>query len=378
MNIAITGSHGFIGSALCQALAARGDVATRLGRGEVNASNLEGVDAVVNLAGANILGGLWTQRRKALIRDSRVQTTWRLSQTLASMKNPPRVLISASAVGLYGDRGDEKIDEHAPPGSGFLSRVCVEWEEATTPAAKRGVRVVHPRFGMVLGEDGGALKRILPLFKLGFGGKLGHGRQWMSWVYQDDAIAAILFAIDHDVLSGPVNVVAPNPVTNAEFTKALGALVHRPTFFTVPAFAFNLLGSMGREMFLASTRALPRRLQAAGYTFQCPTLASCFGRKISICSSGRLAKEGDMAEKEIGSVEHFFGHLGVAAIKIKGPLKVGDVIHVKGHTTDFTETVKSIQLKHESIQAAKKGADIGIKMDGKCREHDKVFVVTPD
>ena len=284
MRVLVTGSSGFIGSALVSLLEARGHGVTRLVRrgpgasssgvfwnppgGEIDKVGIEGHDAVVNLAGESLAHGRWTQRKKALIRDSRVAATRLLAQALAGLKTPPRVLVSASAIGFYGDRGDEELHEGSSPGQGFLAEVCHAWEQAATPASQAGIRVVHPRFGVVIGR-GGALRKMLPPFKLGMGGRFGSGRQYVSWISLDDVATAIWHLIGTDTLKGPVNLVAPLPVTNREFTRTLGRVLHRPALFPLPATAARLaLGQVADEMLLASARVLPTRLLETGYLFR--------------------------------------------------------------------------------------------------------------
>jgi len=236
--------------------------------GQLSPRALEGFDAVVHLAGENIAQGRWTAEKKARIRDSRVQGTRLLCGALAETARRPKVLVSASAVGYYGDRGDEELHETSPPGSGFLAEVCRAWEAATEPSAAAGIRVVCVRLGVVVARHGGALARMLPLFRFGLGGRLGSGRQYMSWIALADAVEAICHAIATETLSGPVNLVAPNPVTNRQFTKALGRALHRPTLFPAPAFMLRLaLGEMADALLLSSARVLPRRLLATGFRF---------------------------------------------------------------------------------------------------------------
>ncbi len=287
-RVAVTGSSGLIGSALVRALRAEGHEVLRLvrreprpGRGEVgwdpreeriDAAALSGVDAVVHLAGASV-GERWTDERKRRIRESRVQGTSLLSRSLADLPEPPRVLVSVSAIGYYGDRGDEPLSEESDRGGGFLSGVAVEWEAAAEPAARAGVRVVTPRLGVVLSPDGGALQRMLPVFRLGLGGRLGDGGQWMSWVSLPDVIRAFSFLIGTPEVKGPVNVVAPEPVTNAEFTRTLGHALGRPTPLFVPKTALRLaFGEMADETLLASQRVVPARLVGAGFHFRHPHL----------------------------------------------------------------------------------------------------------
>ncbi len=215
----------------------------------------------------------WTPAVKARIRDSRVNGTRLLCEALARLSNPPRVLVCASAIGYYGDRGDEVLDEASSPGSGFLPEVCQEWEAATEPARAAGIRVVNLRFGVILSPSGGALAKMLTPFKLGAGGRIGDGRQWMSWIALDDVIDAIAYALNTESLAGPANCVAPQPVTNLEFTKTLGRVLHRPTIFPMPAVAARIaFGEMADALLLASARVLPKELSAAGYPFRYPQL----------------------------------------------------------------------------------------------------------
>lgn len=288
MKVLITGSHGLVGSQLVSFLTSQGHKVVRLGRGEAEAGQvrwdpaagkidkeaLEGFDAVVHLAGDNIASGRWTPEKKRSIRDSRIQGTKLLSETLASLANPPKVLITASAIGYYGDRGEEVLTEESAPGSGFLAEVCREWEASTLTARNRGIRVAELRIGVVLSPKGGALTKMLPPFRLGAGGRLGSGKQYMSWVALDDLIGIIQHVLTHDELEGPINAVAPNPVTNSEFTAALGASLNRPTIFPVPGLAVNLLlGEMANELLLASARVQPAKLISTGYLFRYPQIA---------------------------------------------------------------------------------------------------------
>jgi uncharacterized protein (TIGR01777 family) len=291
MKILVTGSTGLVGSVLLPFLRSKGHEVFRLVRSQAkvgpaeiywnpeqgidDTSRLEGLDAVVHLAGENISEGRWTEEKKARIRDSRVKGTSVLSNALASLAQPPRTLLSASAVGYYGDRGDEIVREESAPGSDFLARVCRDWEAATEQAAQKGIRVVHLRFGVIFTPKGGALSKILAPFKFGVGGRLGSGKQYMSWITLDDVVGVIDHALLNDTLIGPVNVVAPNPVTNYEFTKTLGRVLSRPTIFPVPAFAARLaFGEMADAALLASTRAEPARLKESGYVFKHPELES--------------------------------------------------------------------------------------------------------
>jgi uncharacterized protein len=288
MNILVTGASGLIGSALVSSLTAAGHDVTRLVRsqpkpgekaarwdpiaGSVDVSGLQGVEAVVHLAGENI-AERWTAAKKVQIRDSRVRGTQVLCEALNGLAPPPKVLVSASAIGYYGNRDAEVLTEDSPAGAGFLAEVCQAWEAATEPARQRGIRVVRLRFGVVLSAAGGALAKMLPPFRLGLGGVLGSGRQYMSWIALDDAVAAIQHAIVTDGLQGPVNAVAPHAVTNQEFTKTLGKVLGRPTVLPMPAFAARLMfGEMADELLLASARVQPAKLQASGYSFRYPEL----------------------------------------------------------------------------------------------------------
>jgi len=287
MDVAVTGSSGLIGTALVDALGAAGHRVVRVVRGAptgdaiawdpkagaIDGAGLEGVGAVVHLAGAGIGDRRWNDAYKREIVESRVQGTGLLARTLAGLARPPAVLVSASAIGWYGDRGDEVLDETSGPGTGFFPDVCRQWEAAADPARAAGIRVAHPRSGIVLTPKGGALKKELPLFKLGLGGRFGSGRQWQSWIALDDEIAAILHLIASD-LAGPVNLTAPTPVTNAELTKTLGSVLHRPTVVPVPSFGPKLL--LGPELasvvLYEGQRVMPEVLLASGFTFSQPTL----------------------------------------------------------------------------------------------------------
>ena len=286
MRIVVSGASGLIGSALVPALRARDHDVLRLVRsepsaadeirwdpaaGELDPARLTGVDAIVNLSGEN-LGKRWTDARKRAIMDSRVQSTDLLARTAAALGPRPSVLVVASAVGYYGDRGDEILTEESPGGSGFLADVVSAWEKAADPAREAGIRVVHMRQGIVLSKDGGALKPMLLPFKLGAGGRVGSGKQWWSWIGMDDLVAGYAKALEGD-LAGAVNATAPNPATNEQFTKALGSALHRPTVLPVPAFAARaLFGEMGDAMLLGGQRVLPARLVEAGFDFSAPTL----------------------------------------------------------------------------------------------------------
>ena len=292
MDVAVTGSHGLIGTALVRALRERGDTVRRLVRSEpapgdgpgpfvrwdpqagtIDRAALEGVDGVVHLAGAGIGDKRWTDARKREILESRTKGTSLLAEALAGLDQKPAVFVSSSAIGYYGDRGDEKLTETAPPGQGFTADVCVAWEAAAQPAAEVGIRVAHPRTGIVLSRAGGALPRLLPLFKLGLGGRLGSGRQWWSWITIDDEVAALLHLL-HDDVTGPVNLAAPGTATNADMAKALGRVLRRPAMLPVPAFGPKLvLGrELGTELLFFSQRVVPDRLEASGFRFSFPDL----------------------------------------------------------------------------------------------------------
>ncbi|MFI5249288.1 MAG: TIGR01777 family oxidoreductase [Gemmatimonadales bacterium] len=295
----MTGASGFIGSALIPALRAAGHEVIRLTRtpqagaqaradavvwdpaeGRLDPDALTGVTAVVHLAGTPV-DERWTAARKRDIRSSRIDSTALLARTLAKMRPAPSVFLSASAIGYYGDRDDDTIDEAAPPGSGFLAQVAREWEDAAAPARDAGIRTVHPRFGVVLGRAGGALAKLLPVFEVGAGGKIGHGNQWMSWIARTDVVRALCFLLTADAVHGPANLTAPYPARNAEFAKVLGHVLHRPAVATVPAFALRLLyGELADEALLAGQRALPRVLDEAGFAFEYPHLEGAFRHEL--------------------------------------------------------------------------------------------------
>ncbi|MCB9873898.1 MAG: TIGR01777 family protein [Planctomycetaceae bacterium] len=287
MHIAITGSTGLVGSTLVPLLTTGGHSVTRLVRREANegevtwnpqaesfdASPLDGIDAVVHLAGENIANSRWNPRVKQRLRDSRVVATRTLCEGLARMSTPPKVLVCASAIGYYGDRDEELLAEESAPGTSFLAKLVNDWEEATRPAAEAGIRVVNLRFGVILSPKDGALSKMLLPFKLGVGGRVGSGKQYWSWISIDDAAGVAHHAIMTEGLVGPVNTVAPNPATNIEFTKMLGRVLRRPTIFPMPAFAARLaLGEMADELLLASARVDARKLLESGYEFRQPTL----------------------------------------------------------------------------------------------------------
>ena len=272
-----------VGSALIPRLEADGGESIRLVRDtpranevewhpnqdEIDPAKLNGFDAIVNLAGENIAEGRWTDEKKRRIRDSRVNGTHLLSEAIAKTPQKPQVFLCASATGIYGDRGDEILVEQSESGGGFLAGVCREWEKATEPASKAGVRVVNFRFGPILARAGGMMEKMLTPFKLGLGGKIGSGKQYISWVAIDDAVSAMLLALKDGSIRGPLNVVSPNPVTNEEFTKTLGEVLSRPTVMAMPAFAARLaFGEMADEMLLVSQRVVPKKLNAAGFEFQ--------------------------------------------------------------------------------------------------------------
>lgn len=288
MKILVTGATGLIGRELTALFTTAGHEVFRLTRSKPSEANditwdpaqgmlpkapLEGLDAVVHLAGENIAEARWTDAVKERLRRSRVQTTKLLCDTLAQLNSPPKTLICASAIGYYGDRGAEVLTEASPAGAGFLADLCRDWEAAAESARQKGLRVVNTRIGVVLSVKGGALAKMLTPFKLGLGGIVGSGRQYWSWVALDDVVGAINHSLLHAEIAGPVNAVSPNPVTNYEFTKTLGGVLHRPTVMPLPAFAARLaLGEMADELLLGSNRILPKRLQETGYQFRCPTL----------------------------------------------------------------------------------------------------------
>jgi uncharacterized protein (TIGR01777 family) len=316
LRVLVSGSRGLVGSALVPYLTAGGHSVARLVRfssgqraglnvgeeivwdptsGETaSRDSLEGFDAVVHLAGENIAGGKWTPAKKALIRESRVADTKVLVETLARLRRPPHVLVAASAIGFYGDRGDEVLTETSTRGTGFLADVCNGWEAAARGATAAGMRVINVRTGVVLSMAGGALKQMLPPFRMGAGGRVGSGRQWMSWIALDDLLDVILHALLDDALAGPVNAVGPQPVINRDWTRALGRVLHRPTIAPLPAFAVRAaFGEMGQELLLASQRVLPERLLAAGHAFRYSAVESALrhvlGRELAWSASPKRA-----------------------------------------------------------------------------------------
>jgi uncharacterized protein (TIGR01777 family) len=288
VRVVVSGSTGLVGSALLDTLRARGDDVIPLVRrtagpgearwdpvaGTIDAGALDGADAVVHLAGAGLGERRWSAARRTEIMASRVDSTTLLCRTMVTLDHPPAVLVNASAVGYYGDRGSEELTEASTPGTGFLAEVCRAWEDATTAAVDAGIRVVRLRSGVVLSAAGGALRRQLPLFRAGVGGRLGHGDQWLSWISLADEVGAIVHVLTDTTLDGAVNATAPSPVTNRQFTAAVGRALHRPTPLAVPAFALRLaLGAdMASEMVLAGQRVLPTRLSGTGYVFRHPDI----------------------------------------------------------------------------------------------------------
>ena len=289
MRIAISGSTGLVGSELVRTLRADGHDVVRLVRsrsdqpdtarwdpatGELDLDALGAIDAVVPLAGQNVAGGRWTEQRRRRIRESRGPSTERLCRTLAAMPVPPRVLVSASATGIYGDRGDEELHEQSPLGDpdDFLTEVAIAWEAGTRPLADVGARVVNLRIGIVLSRDGGALAKMLLPFRLGLGGRLGDGRHWMSWISRTDLVRVVQRALDDERLRGPVLAVAPTPVTNRDYTRTLGKVLRRPTILPVPRLALRLLFGDLADVLLGSQRARPQRLLEAGFTFEHPNV----------------------------------------------------------------------------------------------------------
>jgi len=293
MKILITGATGLIGSALVSHLVHAGHQVTPLSRSSTRASRAfwnadeqrivfgpnAQFDAVIHLAGENI-AQRWSASAKERIRKSRIETTNRLAEALTRLTTPPRAFLCASATGYYGDRGEEILTEQSPLGEGFLAQVCRDWEAAASRAEAARIRVVNLRFGIVLSERGGALRKMVPIFRLGLGGKIGTGKQFWSWISLSDVLSAIEFALSDDRITGPLNIVSPEPVRNEAFTRSLASTLHRPAFMRVPALAVKLgMGEMGKEALLASFRVAPAKLQAAGFRFQHPELAAALAQE---------------------------------------------------------------------------------------------------
>jgi uncharacterized protein (TIGR01777 family) len=292
VNVLLAGGTGFIGSALAGHLTARGHRVSLLSRRasgaedtrvyhwdpereELDPRSLEGIDAVVNLAGENLAGGRWTAARKKRLVESRVTATRFLARRMGELRPPTRALLSASAVGIYGNRGEEILTEESAPGTGFLAGLCRAWEEAALSARETGARIVLLRFGVVVGGGGGVLEKMIPVFRIGIGGRLGSGRQWMSWIALADVLGVIEYALMREALDGPVNVVSPAPVRNSEFTRVLGSVLRRPAIIPAPAIALRaVFGGMADEALLVSARAEPARLRALGYRFAFTDLES--------------------------------------------------------------------------------------------------------
>jgi uncharacterized protein (TIGR01777 family) len=289
MKISITGATGFVGRALLERLQQQGHQVTALGRSSPRrpgvefavwdaehnpapSAMLEGTDAIVHLAGEPV-SQRWNSEVKQRIRASRTQGTRNLVAAIGELRSRPRALVSASAIGYYGDRGDEILTEASGPGTGFLSEVCLEWENEAAAAAKLGLRVVTARIGIVLGRGGGALKKMALPFRMGIGGPIGSGKQWMSWIHIDDLISLLLFLLENSSMQGAVNAVAPAPVRNRDFTRALGDALHRPAAIPTPGFALQLLFGEMAEVILASERVLPAKARSAGFEFECTDLA---------------------------------------------------------------------------------------------------------
>ncbi len=290
MRILLTGSNGLIGTALLSFLRERGDGVIALarkrppisnpslifwnpGEGLLNPADMEGFDAVVHLAGENIADGRWTPEKKRRIYDSRIKGTALLSTALAACTSPPKVLVCSSAVGYYGNRGDEVLEESAAPGTGFLADTCRDWEAAAQPVTDAGIRTISLRTGMVLSGSGGALPRMLFPFRLGLGGPIGCGGRWMSWIALEDMVRLIVYCLEKDSLSGPVNAVAPHPVLNREFTRTLGCILRRPAILPIPPPALQLaFGEMARELLLSSARVVPKRLEESGFAWGYPRI----------------------------------------------------------------------------------------------------------
>ena len=294
ITVAIAGASGFLGGAFARHLSNAGHTVRRIGRlssrgvdfqwdldaGRLDPAALDGADAVINFAGATI-AQRWTREHKQAILTSRVRSTEVLAKRMVAVRSPPRVFVSTSAVGFYGSRGDEVIDESSGPGRGFLADVVQRWEQAATPASDAGVRVVHPRLGLVMHPDGGVLAKLIPVYNIGGGGKIGKGTQWMSWIGLHDMMRALDFVMQTESIRGPVNVSAPNPLTNAQFSHTLGEVLHRPALATVPEFAIKLMfGEMGEETLLSGQRVVPKCLSDNGFRFDYPDLASALAHEL--------------------------------------------------------------------------------------------------
>jgi len=301
LRVALTGGSGLVGTSLCPFLSALGHEVRRLSRtsrdpaegllwnpasGRLSEEASDNLDAVVHLAGANIASSRWTARRKEVLRESRIGTTHRLCTHLANHPHPPRTLVCASAVGYYGDRGEEELKEESQAGAGFLSALCQAWEASTRTASESGIRVVHLRIGVVLAPEGGALARMRLPFRLGLGGPLGSGRQFISWIGLGDLLRVIAGCVEDPTMEGPVNAVAPCPVRSREFARNLGKTLGRPAVLPVPAFVLKtLLGELGKELLLSSTRVLPEVLTQRGFRFFWPTLCEALEWEFSLASN---------------------------------------------------------------------------------------------
>lgn len=298
MRIVVAGASGLVGSALVPALEGLGHQVIRLVRGsgsgaadeapwdpaggQIDSGLLEAAEAVICLSGASIADGRWTGKRKRLLLESRVASVRTLAEAIATLDHPPATMIAASAVGYYGDQGNRLLEDGAQPGEGFLANICRRWEAAAAVAREKGVRVVHPRIGMVLSSRGGALDKMLPPFRLGLGGPVGSGRQWMSWITLEDLVATLLFCLGNSALEGGVNAVAPEPVRNRSFARALGRALGRPAFLPAPAFVLRLaLGEMADELLLASQRVVPTQLLAAGFEFRSPEVGEALAHVLN-------------------------------------------------------------------------------------------------
>ena len=294
MKILISGSHGLVGQALSRSLAIDGHTVLRLVRrsatneseiqwrsdaGVIDSSPLEGLDGVIHLAGESIASGRWTDEKKQRIFDSRVKGTFALSKILAQLNEPPKSFLCASAIGYYGDRKDEVLTESSAPGNDFLAAVCVQWEKATSPAVEKGIRTLSTRFGIILDKKGGALAKMLTPFRMGIGGRIGEGKQWMSWIALDDVVSALRFVLNKTELTGPVNFVAPNPVTNEAFTRALGRTLGKPSLLPIPEFGVRLaFGEMADALLLSSQRVEPTKLNDAQFEFRLTTIDEALRR----------------------------------------------------------------------------------------------------